>query len=204
EAPGGITNHSFPADANPDDYQSPQKKPDVENSRALSMEGTRKDTIETRMIAVLAADGVDDDSLMKMKNALEEKGAMVKIVAPHLGTLKTAAGKEVMADKAFVNASSVLFDAVYVPGGIKSVMALKDEHKAIHFMDEAYTHCKAIAADAEGVDLWRESAAGKKEATVDKDQQEALMNGVVLNKEPADFIKAISQHRFWDREKVPA
>ncbi len=204
EAPDGITNHSFPADANPDDYQSPQKKPDVENSQALSMANTRKDTIETRMVAVLAADGVDDDSLMKMKNALEEKGAMVKIVAPHLGSIKTAAGKELMAEKAFVNASSVLFDAVYVPAGLKSVMTLKEEHKAIHFLDEAYSHCKPIAADGEGVDLWRESAAGKKEATVDKDQQEALMNGVVLDKEPADFIKAITQHRFWDREKVPA
>ena len=204
EAPDKITNHNVPADADPGEYQSPKKKPDVESSQALSMAHTRKDTIGTRMIAVLAADGVDDDSLMNMKKALEDAGAVVKIVAPHLGTILTAGGQELMAEKAFVNSSSVLFDAVFIPSGIKSVMTLKEEHKAIHFLDEAYTHCKAIAADGDGVDLWRESAAGKKEAQADKDQQEALMHGIVLDQDPSEFIKAIAQHRFWDREKVPS
>jgi catalase len=204
EAPNNITNHNVPADADPNDYQSPKKNPDVESSQPLSMANTRKDTIETRMVAVLAADGVDEDSLMKMRKALEDAGAMVKIVAPHLGNIKTAAGKELMVEKALVNSSSVLFDAVFIPAGIKSVMALKEEHKAIHFLDEAYTHCKAIAADGDGVDLWRESAAGKKEATADKDEKTAVMHGVILNQKPSEFVKAIAQHRFWDREKVPS
>ncbi len=204
EAPDKITNHNVPADADPMDYQSSKKKPDIESSDALSMAGTRKDTIETRMIAFLVADGVEDDSLMKMKKALEEAGAMVKLIAPHLGTIKTAGGKELMVEKAFVNSGSVLFDAIYVPSGIDSIMALKEEHKAIHFLDEAYTHCKPIAADGDGVDLWLESVAGKKESSMIEKPEDAVKHGILLNLEPAEFIKAIAQHRFWNREKVPA
>jgi catalase len=204
EAPDKITNHNVPADADPMDYQSAKKEPDVETSQALSMANTRKDTIETRMIAVLAADGVDDDSLMKMKNALTEAGAMVKIVSPHLGTIKTAGGKEIMADKGFMNSGSVLFDAVYVPSGKDSVMTLKESHKAVHFLDEAYTHCKPIAADGDGVELWKASAAGIQEKSAQNTTEQTAMNGIILNREPSEFIKAIAQHRFWDREKVPS
>jgi catalase len=171
------------------------------------MSNTRKDTIETRVVAVLVADGVDDDSLMKMKNALEKAGAMVKVVAPHLGMVKTAGGQEVMAEKSFLTAASVLFDAVYVPSGIDSVMKLKDIPKVIHFINEAYTHCKAIAANGDGIDLLKETAAGQKETEGEKKHEDALTQGVILDQEPEAFINAIAQHRFWNREmkgKVPA
>ena len=204
EAPDEITNHNVPADADPREYQSPKKNPDVENSPALSMANTRKDTIETRRIAILAADGVDDKSINKMKKALEEAGAMANIVAPHLGTIKTAGGEELMVEKSFLNTGSVLFDAIYVPSGIDSIMALKEEHKAIHFLDEAYSHCKPIAADGDGTDLWKESDAGKKEESMNGSPEEAKKNGVLLDQDPSEFIKAIAQHRFWDREKVPS
>ena len=207
EKPDKITNHNVPADADPMDYQSERTKPPLESSAALSMANTRKDTIVTRVIAVLAADGVDDDSLMNMKEALEKAGAMVKIIAPHLGMVKTAGGKEVMAEKSFLTAASVLFDAVYVPSGIDSIMKLKDIPKVIHFINEAYTHCKAIAANGDGIDLLKETAAGQKETEGEKKHEEALTQGVILDKEPEAFINAIAQHRFWNREmkgKVPA
>jgi catalase len=207
EQPDKITNHNVPADADPKDYQSERTKPPVENSPALSMSNTRKDTIETRVIAILAADGVDDDSLMNMKEALEKAGAMAKVVAPHVGMIKTAGGTEVKAEKSFLTAASVLFDAVYVPSGIDSVMKLKDIPKVLHFINEAYTHCKAIAANGDGIDLLKETAAGQKETEGEKQHEDALTQGVILDKEPEAFIKAIAQHRFWDREmkgKVPA
>lgn len=207
EKPDKITNHNVPADADPKDYQSEKTKPPVEQSAALSMANTRKDTIMTRMVAFLAADGVDDDSLMNMKEALEKEGAMVKIVAPHVGMIKTAGGKEVKAEKSFLTAASVLFDAVYVPSGIDSVMKLKDIPKALHFINEAYTHCKAIAANGDGIDLLKETAAGQKETEGENKNEESLTQGVILDQEPKAFINAIAQHRFWDREmkgKVPA
>ena len=85
-----------------------------------------------------------------MKKALTDAGAQAKVVAPRLGTLKGANGEEVKIDFSFLTAASVLFDAVYVPGGEKSVAALKREADAIHFVNEAYKHCKAIGRHRRG------------------------------------------------------
>ncbi|HTE02495.1 MAG TPA: catalase, partial [Mucilaginibacter sp.] len=52
-------NHNFGADANPADYQDHPAKPSLDQSPALSMASSPKDTIKTRQIAILAADGVD-------------------------------------------------------------------------------------------------------------------------------------------------
>ncbi len=50
--------------------------------------------------------------------------------------------------KSFLTTASVFYDAVYVPGGINSVATLEAEPDAIHFLNEAFKHCKAIAADS--------------------------------------------------------
>jgi catalase len=49
------------------------------------MKNTIKDTVATRRVAILAADGVDLASVRRMKEALVSAGAAAKIVAPHLG-----------------------------------------------------------------------------------------------------------------------
>jgi catalase len=197
-------NHSFPADANPEDYQPVTAKSSILSSAALSMEHTRKDTIATRKIAVLIADGFDDISLTIMKSALEEQKAVVKIIAPVLGSIKSANGKSLVVDESFLTASSVLYDAVYVPGGSKSVNALLYEPDAIHFINEAYRHCKAIAADGDGILLIKASY-------ISVDEKSTALEGVITDNNHSrlveNFIKGIAGHRFWKRElerKVPA
>ena len=74
------------------------------------------------------------------------EGAMVKIVAPKHGSIKTADGKEIKVDETWLTTGSVLFDAVYVPGGKQSVETLGGEPDAFQFVNEAFKHCKAIAA----------------------------------------------------------
>lgn len=53
----------------------------------------------------------------------------------------------------FIFAASVMFDAVYVPGGRESIDMLKQQGDGIHFVNEAFKHGKAIAATGEGVEL---------------------------------------------------
>ncbi len=206
-------NQSFGADTNPKEVQPVFVKQNVETSAALSMANTIKDTIKTRQIAILATNGVDD-SLMKMKAALEGKGAQTKIVAIKLGTFKGANGEDIKADQAFFGSSSVLFDAIFIPGGAASVKALKNKPEAILFINEAYRHCKAIAATAEAVDLLSATFAGEKiNGKSDNNNNNSLASqGIITSKkyEPkvaTAFINAIAQHRFWEREemsKVPA
>jgi len=183
-------NHSVPADGVQKNYEPIKMKQSIEKSDALSMANTIKNSIKTRCIAILAANGVDEDSLTVLKKTLEAAGATVKIIAPKLGIIKGVQGNEIKVDMSFLTTASVLFDAVYIPSGAKSANELIAEPDAMHFVNEAYKHCKAIAANGEGLDVLNQSSVSIK----NKDA------GVIIDKSAKDFIKAIAQHRFWERE----
>ncbi|MGV0026735.1 catalase, partial [Phormidesmis priestleyi] len=125
-----------------------------QSSAALSQTDTPK-TAKGRKVAILAADGVDASQIMAIKQALKEVDAKAEIVAKFMGTIKAADGQELEVDKTFLTGASVMFDAVYVPGGAKSIEALKTNGEALNFINEAFKHCKAIAATGEGVELLR-------------------------------------------------
>ena len=199
--------------------ESPSPKPGkkrgagkTKKSAALSMENTIF-SAKTRKVAILAADGVDADDVMRMKQALKEAGATAKVISKYDGALKGANGEEVEVDQMFVAAASVLFDAVYVPGGKMSVETLQGMGDAVNFINEAFKHCKPIGASGEGVELLKVSSIqGVKLA--DPEGKLTADTGVVTFGSGADregaaqeFIRAIAQHRHWDRQKkdmVPA
>ncbi|HMI80034.1 MAG TPA: catalase, partial [Ferruginibacter sp.] len=74
-------NQSVPADENPNDYQSTEKEMRIKSSAALSMADTVKNTIKSRKVAFLIANGVDAASVKNTKAGLEKQGAMVELVA---------------------------------------------------------------------------------------------------------------------------
>ena len=197
-------NMGYPADANPDDYQPiPKKDAKVKKSDILSMANTVKDTIKTRKIAFLVADGFDSNDVKTMKNALEKQGAVAKIIGMKSKSVKDANGSEMKVDHALRTVASVLFDAVYIPGGEKSINALTEEADAIEFVNEAFRHCKAIAATGEGVNFIRnETYAGRTES-----DKAVILSEDGSNETTQNFINAIAEHRNWEREtarKVPA
>ncbi len=197
-------NMGFPAVANPDDYQPiPKKDAKVKKSDILSMANTVKDTIKSRKIAFLVADGFDANDVKTMKNAIEKQGAMAKIIGMKSKSVTDADGNEMKVDHALRTTASVLWDAVYIPGGEKSVNKLSEEPDAIEFVNEAFRHCKAIAATGEGVNFVRnETYAGR--STGDK---AVILSEDLKTETTQNFINAIAQHRNWDREtarKVPA
>lgn len=51
--------------------------------------------------------------------------------------------------------SSVMLNAIYVPGGEKSIAPLQGEADALNFINEAYQHCKSLAVTGAGVELLR-------------------------------------------------
>jgi catalase len=194
----GPLNKSIPADGNPKDFQ-PTKAKAMPPSPALSMANTPKDTIKTRKIAALVADGFDGASLAAVKKALTAGGAQLKLIAPHLGTVKAADGSTQPVDFSLRTVASVLFDAVYVAGGAASAATLKGHADALHFVDEAYRHCKAIAASGEGIEVLAASYLGAKGAvdtSRDRDQV-ASKEGVVTGgnrqaaKVASSFVDAI-------------
>ena len=186
-------NHGVGADA--DNSQEPivvEQK--IKSSDALSMtkNPTLSNTIATRQIAFLCGEGVNDNSVDSMKKALEKEGAMVKIIGPHLGTIKTQGGKELKVDESYLIAASVLFDGVFIPDGKHNAkLAEMDEVK--EFINDSFKHCKFIAADGTATDVLKQTDA---KPNVDK--------GVLTNEKnlAAEFIKKLGTHRFWEREKL--
>jgi len=188
-------NHGVPADADPAKYESKIVKPSLTASAALSMANTVKDTVKSRMIALLATDGVTAKSLNQIKDALTAAGAVPKIVATHNGHIKDDQGLAIKVDFTFLTSASVLFDAVYVPAGAASVKAIAADADAVHFVTEAFKHCKAIGADGEGAELLGIALPPAKKGQTPP--------GVLIDGKPADFITAVAGHRFWEREKKP-
>ena len=157
-------------------------------AKGLSQEEGPKDSIKSRKIAVLAADGVIGGDITRLVAGLKKEGATAEIVAPHLGELKGG----VKADKSLATTDSIMYDAVYVPGGKESVTTLLGDYEARHFVREAYDHGKAIAASGEGAELLQAASISN-------------APGVVMEKSSGDpsksFIDAISRHRHWNRPK---
>jgi catalase len=191
-------NFSVPADGNPVNYESVITEGRLEKSAALSMENTVKNSIRTRKIAILAADGVSAQSLDMARKALLAEGASCEIIAPKLMTITADDSSEIKPDKSLLTAASVFYDAVYVPGGTNNVATLEADADAIHFLNEAYKHCKAIGADEDAMQVLNATYFARKIPTDE---------GVIIGNDMQGFINAIAKHRFWELEKsrkVPA
>jgi len=172
----------------------------IDTSPSLSIEAKKKPGIKTRKIAVLVAEGVDAGEVAAVRKALEAKGAQVKVVAKHLGSVKGKDGKAVLVDKASITTASVEYDAVFIPGGAASVKVLEQDGEARHFVLEAYRHFKTVGATKEGVELLRAYGLDPKAAGVVTDSSA----GAAFAK---SFIAAIAKDRHWDRpdqKTIPA
>jgi catalase len=195
-------NMSVPADLDPKKVQPRRVEQGLDESPALRQIGNPnfpEDTIKTRKIAVLLADGFDDTAVTEMNKALLTAGAAPKTIAPRLGVVTSANGKELKVDFSFLTAASVLFDAVYIPGGEASITALSGEQDALEFVQEAFKHCKTIAALGDGANFLKTALAEKAASDdpgliTDRDQ--------TIDKTAAQFIKAIAKHKHWGREPI--
>jgi catalase len=180
---------SIPADAILEDYYSIKGKLPIEKSPALSMSNKLQKDIKTRKIAFLVCDGVDDKAFTDIKKQLCEKDAVVNIIAPKQGFVTTSKGEQFPIDESFLTAASVLFDAVYVPNK-NQIKTLVENADAVHFVQEAFKHCKPIASYANGKELLQKALPKEMLAS----------DGISTSGKLEDFINDIMKHRFWARE----
>ncbi|WP_163397795.1 catalase [Flavobacterium fluviatile] len=171
----------------------------VNASDALSMiiNPTNSPTIASRKVAIICTDGVSEASVMNMKNALTKEDAKGLVVAPHLGSVLTDSDGAIAADFSLLTASSVLFDAVYIPHGM-SLNELAEDDTVLEFLNDAYKHCKVIGADGEATSLLSAAPFALKMSNDDP--------GIILSSDSGsetfvqDFINAMANHRVWERE----
>jgi catalase len=188
------------------------KKQQVERSEALSMAHTIKDTAKSRKVAILAANGVDANQLDAVKAALTEAEAVPVLVSP-LPKVKTSTGQDLQTDKILMTTGSVNFDAVFVPGGKDSAATLRADADVLHFVNEAFKHCKALGASGEGTDVLLAANITPPSTNGKTNGHNAAalssLGSVFAEPKPADmkaltqqFIKAVAQHRDFSREET--
>jgi catalase len=179
-------------------------------SPALSQLTDVPNTIVSRKIAVLAADGVDVVGTQRFAELMQQRGAVVEVLAPVAGgTLEGGSGGELPVDRAFTTMASVLYDAVVVACGPRSVSTLANDGYAVHFVVEAYKHLKPIGAFGAGIDLLRAAhienrLAGDTEVVSD---QAVVTTTAAADEFPEQFVDefaaALAQHRCWERQTDP-
>ncbi|MBC5826101.1 MAG: catalase, partial [Candidatus Eremiobacteraeota bacterium] len=164
-------------------------------SPALSMMNAARPGVKTRKVAILAADGVDGATIDAMKAALNQAGASGVVLGPHLGSLKGRNGTPINVDHSIVTMPSVVFDGLVVAGGAKSALALSASRDVIDFINEAYRHCKPIAAVGDGERVLASAGVSP--------QRSGPAPGISVGTNPAAvakaFIAALARHRSWDR-----
>lgn len=161
---------------------------------SLSMYGDDKQVLKSRQVAILAADGVCEESVVAIMKSLHAEGIHTKIFSPHIGKLRTLQGTELDINGTLEGNPSVLVDAVIVPEGKQSIDALLKNGNAKYYLLQAFKHLKAIGLQGEARRLY------------DALPLPIPDDGVVMSNNATefanDFMQAMRSHRVWSREAI--
>lgn len=182
-------------------------------------------TIATRRVAILIADGYNNVEVQAIRTALTSAKATTWIIGPRRGKIQSAAqligtGDSIMADHHFEGQRSTLFDAIFVPSGSEHAKSLMKNGRAVHWIKEAFGHCKAIGAIGDGATFVKQ-AIGLSGVGFGEDGDRVVTSyGVVTTGKytassavidianigpnskgfAASLAYEISKHRCWERE----
>ena len=175
-----------PADAARPTQEHLQKSP------ALSILLNGPTSFTGRKVGALVTDGVDIDILRALKTAVEEEGALLEIIAPHVGGVEASDGSWIEAAQQLRGGPSVLYDAVALLPSKNGVEVLGQEPTARDFVADAFAHCKFIGYVKAALPLF--AKAGVPDNGDD---------GCIALEGPegcAQFMAMCRQLRFWARE----
>lgn len=172
-------------------YPLKVRKPEVEKSKALSMRvAPGSGTIATRKIACMIATGVDEAAIESLNKEIKKEGAVLVLIADKAGPIKTSQGNTIASDGTLATEVSVCYDAVFTPSG-KSITTLFTNVTYIHFVEEAYKHCKVVAFGKRAEDLLSQTRIKRDEAVL-LEEDKKFSN---------TFVEKLKQHRVWHLEQ---
>ncbi len=164
---------------------------DLPKSPALSILLNAPKSFEGRKLGVLITDGVDAKLLKAVQKAFKDAGAVVKLVAPHVGGVEADDGSWITADEKIDGGPSVVFDAVAILVSEAGAELLADESTARDFIADAFAHLKFIAYSEAAEPLL--AKAGVPESG---DDGVVLLNAA---KDAAAFVTKCADLRLWTR-----
>ncbi|KAF8077639.1 catalase-like domain-containing protein [Lyophyllum atratum] len=200
---------------------SSYRKPHGQKTKSISQlyYMPKEPTIMSRRVAILIADGFHGAEVQTIRGALAGLGAVDILVGPRRGEVKSDEDVPLVVDHHFEGQRSTLFDAVFVPSGAKSAKALAENGRTVHWIREAFGHCKTIGAIGDSV-WFVEQAIGLPQVQMARAGGDEVINsyGVVTTGKYGvikaasevfakgqtgfltSFATEISKHRCWARE----
>ncbi|WP_283818616.1 catalase [Jatrophihabitans telluris] len=163
---------------------------DVVASPALSQIVTTPGPIAGRKIGVIADDGSDLAGINKLSKAAARLGATVLVIAPHGGMLKKGR-TQVVVERTLLTTRSIEFDTVLVADGTTPTGDLK----LVVLLQEAYRHCKALAA-------WGDGGNVLVSAGIPLDGPGVSVGSAVDSAFVKQLAAALGLHRVWARADV--
>jgi protease I len=108
-------------------------------------------------VAILVDDGFEERVLTRSREALHSAGATTTIVSPQAPVVHGWRGDErdgaLKVDLAIADAKPTDFDALLLPGGVRSADALRVDNKAVLFVHAMQIARKPIAALGHGLSI---------------------------------------------------
>jgi catalase len=179
-------------------------KPEVTVSPALSLFALPGDqSLATRHVALLVANGVDGNGLKTVFTALEKLGAVVRFVGARLGAVTTTEGDNIEVDVTLETTPSALYDAVVVPAGDAAAKALGNLGQAPEFLKDQYRHCKPMLVLGEGADLLQNAGIPKTLPSGEPDPGLLICEHGLQKDTMHKFAQAIAKHRHFERAMDP-
>lgn len=160
---------------------------DVVLSPSLSQVVEIPGPIDGRKVGIIAGADSDLGGVAKLVDAVLGLSATPLVTAPVGGVLKSGR-RSVIVERTLLTTRSIEFDAVVVAGGTKPANDLK----LVLLLQEAFRHCKPIAA-------WGDGTAALRAAGIPLDAPGVLVADKMDRKFTTALAKAVGLHRVWER-----
>jgi catalase len=184
----GLRLKQLPAPAN----AAVPTRTDLKESPALSILLNGPESFAGRKVGALVTDGADMDLLKALKSALDQEGALLKLVAPMVGGIEASDGTWLEADEKIDGGPSVLFDAVALIPSREGAALLAKEATARDFVADAFAHMKFIGYVAAAEPLLEKAGV-----LAERDQGFVPLAAA---DDAKAFVAACRKLRFWQRE----
>jgi protease I len=110
--------------------------------------------LKGKKVAILVANGFEQDELLKPREALEQAGAKTEVVSPVEGKVKgekhDKPGRSVKVDVPLSQANPADYDALLLPGGVQNPDKLRINESAVQFVKSFFDDHKPVAAICHG------------------------------------------------------
>jgi catalase len=168
---------------------APKGKPpqDVFVSPALSQIVDTPGPIDGRKIGIIAGADSDLAGVAKLVSSIQRLGATPLVTAPFGGVLKSGR-RSVVVERTLLTARSIEYDALVIAAGTMPT----NDIKLVVLLQEAFRHCKAVAA-------WGDGTEALEAAGIGLDAPGVLVGDSVDRSFTDSLAKAVGLHRVWER-----